>query len=219
MSGTADVMPQVKAKATANVSNVELFQLQGGEEYRGDEAASTEGGIETREDSPSESEEWEREPEEWERGEGSGESENSARVGDIHEEEDSTASEEEEGEGEEGDEEEGEGEEVTEDEEEATSMLPDTAGIRDISERERHTCIKGELSLRRVTQEEHHYPLSSDTTKPTTIPPSSMSSSNRQWLLELALVLLITTLLLTVCSRLGYEWLVRLCRIVPEKPI
>ena len=58
------------------------------------------------------------------------------------------------------------------------------------------------------------------------VPPSRspslyMPSSGygRQWLLELALVLLVTTLLVTVCSKLSYEWLVRLCRISPERPI
>ena len=248
MSRAADVMPQVKSKAAANglirVAIERSVDFQGSGDYRVGEMASTESRIEAHEDSRSESGEWEGESDEWERGEGSGESENSVPVGDMQEEDDGTASEEEEGEeeeekeeeeeeeieeeeeeeeeeeieeeeeeGEEGVEEEGEGEEITEDEEEA--MFIETAGIKDISERVQHTCTEGEFPLGRLAQEENHDPFSLYAMKPTFIPPSS----DRQWLLELALVLLITTLLLTVCSRLGYEWLVRLCKIVPEKPI
>ena len=199
--------------------------------------------LEAEEDSQNESGEWERDFGEWERGEGSGESESDAPVGaseneteeeDEEEEEDRENSldereeEEVEADNERGGEE-GEGDatrvargDQAEAGDEDTVM--EEIGVRDISESERGTQCVGEASLQRVNQlpppqHSHAAPHTLTPGTPTTPVVYYSSAGRRQWLLEVALVLLVTTLLVTVCSRLSYDWLVRLYRIVPEKPI
>ena len=189
--------------------------------------------LEAGEDSQNESGEWE----EWERGEGSGESENEAPVGAPDEERDaqSSSSEEEEGEEEEGEEGEGEREGEGEGEEEDVTQVAlgdnvgavgentvvEGPGVRELSQNSRGTECERELLLQGVGQLPT---FSRRRSTPHTLTPATptlyySAPARRQWLLELTLVLLVTTLLVTVCSRLSYDWLVRLYRIVPEKPI
>jgi hypothetical protein len=200
--------------------------------------------LEAEEDSQNESGEWERGGfEEWERGEGSGESENEAPVGapgEERDEEESSSGEEVEEEEEEEDGEseadggrEGEGEDATQVAlgHNAASGNENTVveepGVRDISQNNRGTqCGERELLLRRVGQlpappPSHRHPTPHTLTPGTPTTPAVYYSypARRQWLLELTLVLLVATLLVTVCSRLSYNWLVRLYSIVPEKPI
>ena len=184
----------------------------------------TDDGIEGQCDSQNESGEWEGEVENWEREEGSGESENSAQVGvsqEEHEEEEGTASEEEE-EIEEDDGEDGKQEELR-DEEDENTIAAETPGVRDISLNERASPPQNEREhlFRRVGP----LPLRPHIINPITPTPITPQrtplspTAKRQWLLELALVLLITTLLVTICSRLSYEWVMRLLTINQEKPI
>ena len=197
--------------------------------------------LEAEEDSQNESGECERGGfEEWERGEGSGESENEAPVGapgqERDEEESSSGEEvEEEEEEEDGESEadggrEGEGEDATQVAlgHNAASgndnTLVEESGVREISQQNnRGTECERELLPRRVGQLPAPPPSQRPPT-PHTLTPGTptvyySSPARRQWLLELTLVLLVATLLVTICSRLSYNWLVRLYGIVPEKPI
>ena len=225
MSGAAIAMAQVKLHGRVKLRERERISLC--ELPQGCERDAV--FLEAEEDSQNESEEWGRGFEEWERGEGSGESENeSPPVG---------ASDEEEGNGgfDEEEDEEGEGEERdttqvalgdhSEVVDENTVVVE--PGVRDISENDRGTPCERELLVQRVGQlppppsSHPHCPTPHTLTPvtPTTPVIYYSSSGRRQWLLELALVLLITTLLVTVCSKLSYEWLVGLYTIVPEKPM
>ena len=195
------------------------------------------------EDSQNESGEWERGFEEWERGEGSGESENEAPAASPDEGRDEGGSSSEE-EGEEVEEEESEsetdgGREGEGEEEDATQValgdsiaadnentVMEEAGVRDVSQNHRGTQCEREFLLRRVGHlppplPSHHHatPRTLTPGTPTTPIVYYSTSAQRQWLLELTLVLLVVTLLVTVCSRLSYNWLIRLYSIVPEKPI
>ena len=195
-----------------------------------------------QEDSQTESEEWEVEGrEEWERGEGSGESENSEGLGHLHGEEGDGSSSEGEGEEEVSEREGscGEGEEEDDVEEQkhtpsapvgiVDNTITGGPGVREIAENRRETVnSERELLHRRVGHlplNPHHHPyIVTPTTTPDsaitpTSPSSPSSSGRRQWLLEVTLVLLVATLLLTVCSRLSYDWVARVCDIVSEKPI
>ena len=162
-----------------------------------------------------------------ERGEGSGESEGSER-GEEEDGENGSASDEEVEEEDEEEEEEDKEEEVRQEEqhdveeeaEDENMIAVETSGVRDISVNDR---VQHSERHRRVAP----LPLAPQVVNPTpttttTTPlytPATSPHAHQQWLLELALVLLVTTLLVAVCSRLSYHWLVQLFTINPEKPI
>lgn len=193
-----------------------------------------------QDDSQGESEEWEGEGGEgWERGEGSGESENSEAVCQLHGEGGdgmgSSGSDEEEGEVSEREWSKSEEEEDVEEQKDTLSdpvgeeenQTTDIPGVREISENKRETLHNERDSLHHrvghlsLTSHHNNPCIVKPITTPVTPPHVHVysSTSRRQWLLEVTLVLLVTTLLLTVCSRLSYEWVTRVFKIDSEKPI
>lgn len=103
------------------------------------------------------------------------------------------------------------------------TIMPESS-VRDITREERGTQCEGgrggDLLFRRVSQLSSHsasYPPTPYTPTPSLHHYSSRA--HHQWLLELTLALLVTILLVTICSRLSYNWLLRLYTIHPERPI